>query len=586
MLPKGFAHVAAAAERLGGDIRDVETKVIGLDHHVMGKRLCETWSLPRAVRDVCWLHNTPVASHHDLAEHTDHDRLIRLVTLADGLVRRQHLGFSGNHDLGELDPLGLTDAELAAATDTLHVTVEERSEALLPDVGGEGGSVFRRALVQTSRQLGKVAGDLAARNRDLRRQGDFFDLAAAFTASLRPDATVTQTLAAVATNAAAALGTGRAAAFAGTGEVVSVAGGDVKLPAGTDREPTPLPGTVGVLAVAGDAVEWAAAEASPHVGGPVLWHVGFASETRPVGGVLVGAAASFGEEQAERARGIAALSAMWGLAVRSAQVRAEARDAAEAAARSSSLLKAAEEDALRARTLMSLGEIAAGAAHEMNNPLMVISGRSQLLFQQLKQTQPNHAAKAKLIFERSQELSEMITQLMEFAKPTRPDRRPVAVADVLAEAQRLAAERDPDGWRGRRIEADVPGDLPGVEVDLPQVADALAEILTNAQQHTPAAGRIAVTARGDGGRVVIRVADNGSGMAANVRAHACDPFFSAQSSGRRRGMGLAKALRRIDASGGWLKIDSQPGRGTIVQVQLPAADVDAGPARPAAQDAA
>src|SRR5438270_305139 len=86
-------EVVEATELLRGNIADLERTIIGLDHMVVGKRLAERWGLPATIRDCIWLHGQlPTA----LPSGVRNPRMVNLVTLADLLVREQHLGFSGN----------------------------------------------------------------------------------------------------------------------------------------------------------------------------------------------------------------------------------------------------------------------------------------------------------------------------------------------------------------------------------------------------------------------------------------------------------------------------------------------------------
>src|SRR4029079_7578297 len=130
---------------------------------------------------------------------------------------------------------------------------------------------------------------------------------------------------------------------------------------------------------------------------------------------------------------------------------------------------------LRSKTMITVGEMAAGAAHEMNNPLAVISGRSQLLASQL--TDPKEKAAAHLIFEQSHRLTNIITELMDFAKPEPPKPAETDLADLIERAlheAKMAA--DP---ADRSIEVTL-GDVPRVIVDADQVRAALLELLDNA----------------------------------------------------------------------------------------------------------
>jgi signal transduction histidine kinase len=110
-------------------------------------------------------------------------------------------------------------------------------------------------------------------------------------------------------------------------------------------------------------------------------------------------------------------------------------------------------------------------------------------------------------------------------------------------------------------------------VDEQQVCAALIEVVDNAIHATdPATGHIEIHAAFDpySSRVVVTVSDNGCGMDEGTVKRAFDPFFSNKPAGRRRGLGLAKALRWIEASGGSIRLESRPGQGTRGVILLPA----------------
>jgi signal transduction histidine kinase len=217
--------------------------------------------------------------------------------------------------------------------------------------------------------------------------------------------------------------------------------------------------------------------------------------------------------------------------------------------------------------------MAAGAAHEMNNPLMVISGRAKLLEQTLSDGKQKDAARK--IFENSQRLSDIITELMHFAKPETPQPQIVRVSQLLQTAISQAKQASELADRTVDVRA---GDVPDVHVDVRQVSAAIAEILANAAQATaPGTGRIEVSAAFDpySQRVVLSISDNGCGMDELTLKFAFDPFFSSKKAGRRRGMGLSKALRWAESSGGSIRLESAVDRGTRAFVLLPAADAAA-----------
>jgi signal transduction histidine kinase len=265
---------------------------------------------------------------------------------------------------------------------------------------------------------------------------------------------------------------------------------------------------------------------------------------------------------------LAVIASGWSLALRTAQIREEARNLSEQLAESNRQLQNAQAEILRSRTMITVGEMAAGAAHEMNNPLAVISGRSQLLASQL--SDPKLSASAKLIHEQSHRLSAIITELMDFARPEPPAPKTADLAEIVECAVRAA--KTENELADRHLEVTM-GDLPQVMVDAAQIAAALEEVVENAIHATDSKnGAIEIHAAHDAysARVVVTVTDNGPGMDEHTTRRAFDPFFSSKSAGRRRGLGLAKALRWIEASGGSIRLESRPGQGTRAIILLPA----------------
>jgi signal transduction histidine kinase len=170
---------------------------------------------------------------------------------------------------------------------------------------------------------------------------------------------------------------------------------------------------------------------------------------------------------------------------------------------------------------------------------------------------------------------------MDFAKPVPPTIRECDLADLidraLHEAKMQADVVD------RRVELTI-GDVPAVVVDPDQVMSALMELFDNAFNATdPVRGHISVNAAFDpfSRKVAVTISDNGCGMDDGTLKRAFDPFFSSRPAGRRRGMGLPKALRWVEASGGSIRLESRQGQGTRGLVLLPAAQPTATQAKKA-----
>ena len=650
-LPKSFSRVVEAADLLRGNVADLERTIIGLDHMVVGKRLAERWQLPMIIRDCAWLHDQ---APQLLPSKVKHPRMVNLVTLADQIAREQHLGYSGNYTFNIprqslLDAVGLTAKQVDEALSKLIQRIEPRAAAL--GLGRASTSeLYQQALAQANKELGRVSGQLAAKNRRLAVRAQFFDALSRFQNELRPDAAPAIVLQAVAQTAVGVLGVPCVAVFSlpptqtyaeallcdGEGQVfenslidLPCAGAaakaeapvaeeiDLPLEPSLDEEPIDFPSDELTAASNGSPAETSnaascrlpdTADASavirpsrPRAGeGPVLaagddleWFVSMVSPRLPhdrrfwicleadglcIGGVVWGGQVGEAQRLAPQVQELATIANGWSLALRTAQIREEARVLSEQLADSNRRLHNAQNEILRSRTMTTVGEMAAGAAHEMNNPLAVISGRSQLLANQL--TDPKFKAMAHLIHEQSHRLSAIITELMDFAKPEAPNPKQTDVAELLDRALHEAKELDDPA--DRKIEVTM-GDVPLVLVDSSQVTAAITEVIDNAIHATDAkAGQISVHAGFDpySSRVVVTISDNGCGMDEQTAKRAFDPFFSNKPAGRRRGLGLAKALRWIEASGGSIRLESRQGQGTRSIILLPA--VRAAESQPAA----
>ena len=439
-----------------------------------------------------------------------------------------------------------------------------------------GDELYRSALTRANRELGHIGQQLAAKNRRLAAKSKFFDAAGLFQSQLHVDAPPADVLRAVAHTAAGVLGTTAVAAFSlvdGQAQAVLVnAAGDV-----LDRADLPLrttEGKVAVLDVTHDLEPLMAVVGPRLADAGRFWTPLLADTGSCVGGVCWGAAAGEPARLEPQQAELVALAHAWALALCTAQVRDAHRQLADQLADANRQLIAAQDEIAHARAMRAVAEMAAGAGHEMNTPLAVMTGRAELLAAQL--TDPAHRRSAATIVEQGHRLSAIITDLMDFARPTPPTPLPCRVAELVQTALSRAKALDPA--TDRTVVTTVPTTtaLPRVTVDAAQAAAALAELVANAVQATDGrpVPRVTVTAAhvGSSPHVAVTVTDNGCGMDEATARRAFDPFFSGRPAGRRRGLGLAKALRWAEAVGGSIRLDSQVGRGTTAVLLWPVAD--------------
>jgi signal transduction histidine kinase len=160
---------------------------------------------------------------------------------------------------------------------------------------------------------------------------------------------------------------------------------------------------------------------------------------------------------------------------------------------------------------------------------------------------------------------------MIFARPPRPHPAAVAIDAVVRPA--IESLRPAAQGRGVRLEYSPPPTPFTVHIDKTQVGEALRVLAVNALEAVEDGGRVRLEANDDAavglGRVIL--ADDGRGMDADMARRAFDPFFSGRDAGRGIGLGLPKARRLIESSGGSVFVDSAPGRGTSVTITLPLA---------------
>jgi signal transduction histidine kinase len=236
--------------------------------------------------------------------------------------------------------------------------------------------------------------------------------------------------------------------------------------------------------------------------------------------------------------------------------------------------------AAHADRLVLLGQLAAGVAHEINNPaafvLLNLKELDELLHKASTTTDTSTAlAEARALVRDAglgvERIAGVVRDLQTFARLDAPEPSDVALAEVVEEATRLVGREL--GYRAQLV-LDVAPDarVRGSHTKLCQV---LTNLLLNAAQAIPEGApkthRVEVTVRDDAPDVVVRVRDTGVGMPEEVRAHIFEPFFTSKARGRGMGLGLTISQEIIRQHGGSLACESALGRGTTFEIRLPRA---------------
>jgi signal transduction histidine kinase len=235
-------------------------------------------------------------------------------------------------------------------------------------------------------------------------------------------------------------------------------------------------------------------------------------------------------------------------------------------------LERQQEQLLRWDRLATVGELAAGLAHELRNPLAGISGALHVLGGQF---QPDDDRRALLADLQSQiaRMNRTLTDLLRHARPEKPQRLLVEINGVLEQSLKFL----PHG--GIEVIRRLDSSLPPVSADPNLLHQALLNILVNARQAMPQGGRLTIETRtlpGNGRPVQICITDTGVGIADDQIARIFQPFFTTKAQGT--GLGLAIAARVVEEHGGRITVESVVGKGTAFTIALPTAPPSALPA--------
>jgi signal transduction histidine kinase len=234
-------------------------------------------------------------------------------------------------------------------------------------------------------------------------------------------------------------------------------------------------------------------------------------------------------------------------------------------------LRELNEQLIRTEKLAAAGTLAAGVAHEVNNPLASISSLIQML-----QARPlnadnatEHAEMLRLISEQIARITRVLRDMMEFARARPPLRAPLDINEIIEASIRLASFDK--NFQKLDLNVALDHSAPRVFADADQLQQVFLNLLLNARDAMPDGGELHVRTHYDAlnAEMTIEVADTGTGIAPEHRAHVFDPFFTTKPAGTGTGLGLAVCYGIITAHGGRIELSANNGRGTRVRVMLP-----------------
>ncbi len=577
VAPEACAAIRAASAADNRTLVEAERRETGVDHTLAGKWLLENWGLPEPYIAAAWLHHHPPGA---LDETRYPVRLVELVRLAGLLAARtlesdERNGAVTADETALLKCLGLTEAAAQQVIDE-QTAVAAQKPVSPPRITPPAATDTQRRL---ERRLGRL--DLLERLHthfaEARHVGGVLD---ALALHIRDAFHVPWGLCYAAETELACLegrcwgeGQGPLTAFSlPLGGVSAAMSGDLDaaLPAAfaaaaQDMQDGLLSGTT-----LESLVQRPGFIVAPMTAGGAQWGRIFLDTTDMPGG--------FTEEDFADMRLFARAAAVALARLRNVQtLQQRTEEMADA-------LLAHEADfqwRLRSERLSGIAALAAGAAHEINNPLAVISGRAQMMLNRSSTGEDAHGLET--IIEQSRRASRILTDLMQFARPPEPNLEPSVITFILRQV--VASFRERLERRGIRIVEDYADRMPRVRLDRRRIEQVFIHLIVNAEKAMGGKGGVlTVRARASEDRrhVLLQFADTDPGVPPELRGRIFEPFYTTRAQGEGTGLGLAVCHGIIESHRGQISVGDEPGQGAVFHIALPAAaDISAVAPRPA-----
>jgi two-component system, NtrC family, sensor kinase len=228
-----------------------------------------------------------------------------------------------------------------------------------------------------------------------------------------------------------------------------------------------------------------------------------------------------------------------------------------------------QQQLVQSGKLAAIGELAAGVAHEINNPLFAILGLTEFLLQEAEPQSKAHQ-RLELIQQTGLEIKEIVRALLDFARENAEDRHLVTLEEIVRSTVDLV--RRTNAHKGFELVDTYGGVEAPVCASPNQLKQICLNLIANARQAMPDGGTVSVDVRRVGDSAVVTVSDDGPGIEPDVVARIFEPFFTTRRHSGGTGLGLSVSLGIAEAHGGALTVASERGHGASFTLTLPLAD--------------
>jgi two-component system sensor histidine kinase HydH len=242
---------------------------------------------------------------------------------------------------------------------------------------------------------------------------------------------------------------------------------------------------------------------------------------------------------------------------------------AETLAATNQKLKQAQAEARRSERLAALGQLSAGLAHEIRNPLGVIKGSAEMLNKRIQQSDSVAAELTSYIYSEVNRLNGLVSRFLDFARPLKIDAHLQDIVPVIEQALKNVRAQYPQA--SLEVLPEYEAGLSPVMIDAGACEQVFTNLFSNAFEAMPKGGKLQIAAKAGSsdGRpgVEVQVEDNGPGIPAELREQVFNPFFTTKKEGV--GLGLSIVSKIVDDHQGWIRISSPEGQGACFRLFFP-----------------
>jgi signal transduction histidine kinase/HD-like signal output (HDOD) protein/ActR/RegA family two-component response regulator len=609
-LPEGFMTVCRELEKQGGYgieaplALEVEEELMGITHSEVGKLVATQWQFPVSLVKAMWLHHQPVFA----PIKPDRENLHQLIRFADVLCVTHGIGssyflsanaYDHQHYHFALENLQLHNKLSSTELEAIVRQVMERLKELSAILGIHDADTYRTLVSSANQSLGSMSLNLEHRNRELLQANRVLDATYAMTRRLKSGLTSDEAVREIIAGAREAFGVSRCLCMAVdakqdifVGQISTAAGIErFEVATGNEQMLSPVAGRnadLGAEAVRrlrqatmefehGGIIESGVVDI---IAGSEIMASYFVADKKSDGRPerIIGELVLDFQGTDRGVGGMEALSRNFQVLATAAangierillekDLQAQARELAD----SSRKMEESQRQLFHSHRLATVGRLAAGAAHEINNPLTIISLNIQImerLFSLGEGSLPEIRDRLKVIAGQEQRISKIISDLMNFARPSQAKLEASDIARVMNEVLMVIGDRV--SMTKITMDNRIPADLPKVYVDAAQIEQVFMNLLINANHAMPGGGTITLRAEVDRReRVAITVTDTGTGIAKENLSKIFDPFFTTKKEGEGTGLGLAICHAIVEHNGGSLQVQSEVGVGTTFSLRLP-----------------